>query len=134
MTCVAATLCAGGEGDAPVQDGKGPLTWGGAKGTRTPNPLLAKQVRYQLRHGPRSGSGAGDVVRRLGPEGLLALTGLGLLARDHGGSRREGDEEELLHRCSFPVCDGRLYQSDGSRRTIAPTAKGASGNAQDAQI
>jgi hypothetical protein len=25
---------------------------GGAKGTRTPNPLLAKQVRYQLRHGP----------------------------------------------------------------------------------
>ena len=26
---------------------------GGAKGTRTPNPLLAKQVRYQLRHGPR---------------------------------------------------------------------------------
>ena len=25
---------------------------GGGKGTRTPNPLLAKQVRYQLRHGP----------------------------------------------------------------------------------
>jgi hypothetical protein len=25
---------------------------GGAKGTRTPNPLLAKQVRYLLRHGP----------------------------------------------------------------------------------
>ena len=34
---------------------KGALTWGGAKGTRTPNPLLAKQVRYQLRHGPRTG-------------------------------------------------------------------------------
>ena len=31
---------------------KAALTWGGAKGTRTPNPLLAKQVRYQLRHGP----------------------------------------------------------------------------------
>ena len=30
------------------------LTRRGAKGTRTPNPLLAKQVRYQLRHGPRS--------------------------------------------------------------------------------
>ena len=32
-----------------------PCDWadaGGAKGTRTPNPLLAKQVRYQLRHGP----------------------------------------------------------------------------------
>jgi hypothetical protein len=28
------------------------LTRGGAKGTRTPNPLLAKQVRYLLRHGP----------------------------------------------------------------------------------
>jgi hypothetical protein len=28
------------------------LTRGGAKGTRTPNPLLAKQVRCQLRHGP----------------------------------------------------------------------------------
>ena len=26
----------------------------GAKGTRTPNPLLAKQVRYQLRHGPQA--------------------------------------------------------------------------------
>src|SRR6476660_4188794 len=118
MTCVAATLCAGGEGDAPVQDGKGPLTWGGAKGTRTPNPLLAKQVRYQLRHGPRSGSGPADVVRRLGPQGLLALTGLGFPAGDHGGGRGEGDEEELLHRCSFPVCDGRLYLSTGHSPTI----------------
>lgn len=27
-------------------------TSGGAEGTRTPNPLLAKQMRYQLRHGP----------------------------------------------------------------------------------
>ena len=25
---------------------------GGANGTRTRNPLLAKQVRYQLRHSP----------------------------------------------------------------------------------
>jgi hypothetical protein len=30
------------------------FTRGGAKGTRTPNPLLAKQVRYLLRHGPWS--------------------------------------------------------------------------------
>ena len=36
----------------PPDERKGPLTCGGAKGTRTPNPLLAKQVRYQLRHGP----------------------------------------------------------------------------------
>jgi hypothetical protein len=26
--------------------------YGGGTGTRTPNPLLAKQVRYQLRHAP----------------------------------------------------------------------------------
>ena len=25
----------------------------GGKGTRTPNPLLAKQMRYQLRHTPK---------------------------------------------------------------------------------
>src|SRR5699024_1520289 len=29
------------------------FSFGGGKGTRTPNPLLAKQVRYQLRHAPR---------------------------------------------------------------------------------
>lgn len=29
------------------------LFFGGGKGTRTPNPLLAKQVRYQLRHTPK---------------------------------------------------------------------------------
>src|SRR5690606_39077375 len=28
------------------------LVLGGASGTRTRNPLLAKQVRYHLRHGP----------------------------------------------------------------------------------
>jgi hypothetical protein len=38
--------------ETPSDERKGPLTCGGAKGTRTPNPLLAKQVRYQLRHGP----------------------------------------------------------------------------------
>ena len=32
----------------------GPFPFGGGKGTRTPNPLLAKQVRYQLRHAPVS--------------------------------------------------------------------------------
>src|SRR5688572_19359913 len=32
------------------------LTWcfSGAEGTRTPDPLHAMQVRYQLRHSPRS--------------------------------------------------------------------------------
>lgn len=52
---------------------EGPLTCGGAKGTRTPNPLLAKQVRYQLRHGPlttmpartRRAGGIDEVVSQL---------------------------------------------------------------------
>ena len=35
---------------------------GGAKGTRTPNPLLAKQVRYQLRHGPQRAGATGPQV------------------------------------------------------------------------
>ena len=38
--------------EAPPGTREGPLTWGGGEGTRTPNPLLAKQVRYQLRHAP----------------------------------------------------------------------------------
>src|SRR5699024_726822 len=38
----------------------------GGKGTRTPNPLLAKQVRYQLRHTP------GD--RQLTPDRCAATT------------------------------------------------------------
>jgi Family of unknown function (DUF5318) len=36
----------------PPGMGKPTPTRGGANGTRTRNPLLAKQVRYQLRHGP----------------------------------------------------------------------------------
>jgi hypothetical protein len=41
-------LKAKGPGQRP-----GPFV-GGGTGTRTPNPLLAKQVRYQLRHAPRN--------------------------------------------------------------------------------
>lgn len=33
---------------------KEPLTCGGAKGTRTPDPLTASEVRYQLRHSPEA--------------------------------------------------------------------------------
>jgi hypothetical protein len=33
----------------PVNPGK----FGGAEGTRTPDPLHAMQVRYQLRHSPK---------------------------------------------------------------------------------
>ncbi len=41
-----------GTKEALPAEREGPLTWGGGEGTRTPNPLLAKQVRYQLRHAP----------------------------------------------------------------------------------
>ena len=53
MTATAVLFWGTGVRKALPHNGKGPLTCGGAKGTRTPNPLLAKQVRYQLRHGPR---------------------------------------------------------------------------------
>lgn len=51
--------CAAGCGQSVVRKKPTPdlervtdLQFCGAEGTRTPNPLLAKQVRYQLRHSP----------------------------------------------------------------------------------
>src|SRR5690606_10004037 len=38
----------------------GPREPGGGEGTRTPNPLLAKQVRYQRRHAPGAGCRPGQ--------------------------------------------------------------------------
>src|SRR4051812_17306397 len=48
-------------------DVEGLLSWGGGEGTRTPNPLLAKQVRCQLRHAPSypAVAGAGVTPRSL---------------------------------------------------------------------
>jgi hypothetical protein len=95
--------------EAPPDERKGPLTCGGAKGTRTPNPLLAKQVRYQLRHGPSDtnpphnrGRTASEVlvrrgVRGLGPELVLGLLGLHLLLDRQRTDRSRHDEKELLH-------------------------------------
>ena len=95
--------------EAPPDERKGPLTCGGAKGTRTPNPLLAKQVRYQLRHGPSNtnpphnrGRTASEVlvrrgVRGLGPELVLGLLGLHLLLDRQRTDRSRHDEKELLH-------------------------------------
>src|SRR4029079_12276198 len=63
------------------------------------NPLLAKQVRYQLRQGPLRGgwSAALDGVRRLGPEGLLGLALVELLLGEHRAGGDEGNEQQLLH-------------------------------------
>ncbi len=36
--------------DRPLYQNERPF--GGARGTRTPDPLLAKQMRYQLRYSP----------------------------------------------------------------------------------
>src|SRR5688572_112825 len=112
LTCVTAVLLWGTDAmEAPPDGRKGPLTCGGAKGTRTPNPLLAKQVRYQLRHGPvntepaRTRRAGGircrwkSAVRRVGglrPEPVLGLLGLDLLLhRDDTDGRRDEDEELL---------------------------------------
>ena len=48
------TFCCSDPKVQPPSRGKRAVTRGGANGTRTRNPLLAKQVRYQLRHGPVS--------------------------------------------------------------------------------
>ena len=44
--------CCTGMEKAGIQDRNRPLTWGGAKGIRTPDLLHAMQTRYQLRHSP----------------------------------------------------------------------------------
>src|SRR3954451_51636 len=72
------------------------LTFGGAEGTRTPDPLLAKQVRYQLRHSPV----AVRYLRSHSPQvtprgGLLPKLGVGLAClplTPRGRSRAEQTE------------------------------------------
>ena len=86
---------------------------GGAKGTRTPNPLLAKQVRYQLRHGPegcltdgreagKTGVGRSGALRLrasggLGPQPILGLLLLELVAHHDGTHSDQDENEDLLH-------------------------------------
>jgi hypothetical protein len=66
-----------------------PITWaekagltcyslGGAEGTRTPDPLHAMQMRYQLRHSP---SGCGAQLREAVQATLTAYDFLALLAK-----------------------------------------------------
>ena len=89
-----------------------PLTWensGGGDGTRTRNPLLAKQVRCQLRYAPLArhaarrrdplsrGRRSVDRIGHLGPERLLGLVGLHLAPDGEGRQRRPNQEYDLLH-------------------------------------
>jgi hypothetical protein len=78
---------------------------GGAKGTRTPNPLLAKQVRYQLRHGPVADL-AGIRTRRvcsvervgdLGPKVPFRRAATHATPDDVTGAERQKEDEQLLH-------------------------------------
>src|SRR5665647_1562828 len=90
----------------------GPRHLGGAKGTRTPNPLLAEQVRYQLRHGPACAPGPArarrvllavgslDVVSDLGPQVALVLLLRVLAVEDVPRTHTQQCDEELLHRSS----------------------------------
>lgn len=77
---------------------------GGASGTRTRNPLLAKQVRYHLRHGPVwscrpwwSGERVGD----LGPQIALVTLLRQTPPYEHGRCHRAGQEEQSLHVASL---------------------------------
>ena len=114
----------------------------GAKGTRTPNPLLAKQVRYQLRHGPvravrlrESGrrtvprlwlpgkpderfSGRRDRVGRLGPEVLLRLVGLDLPVDQQTADGSHNEQKQFLHVATsllVDVCAPELNRSGAFR-------------------
>ena len=73
--------------------GGGGTSTGGAEGTRTPNPLLAKQVRYQLRHGPVVRS---DRVAGTGPVvGGVFL--LGLAQCPHHANSSQPQRNDFLH-------------------------------------
>src|SRR3954451_14243396 len=51
-----------------MQNGRSTALESGAEGIRTPDPLHAMQVRYQLRHSPRSGA-----ARVRATPGILAV-------------------------------------------------------------
>ena len=52
--------------DRAVASAPAPIACGGAEGTRTPDPLVANEVRYQLRHSPKARSRLPAVRRPAG--------------------------------------------------------------------
>ena len=71
----------------------------GGEGTRTPNPLLAKQMRYQLRHAPALAENRYEVlngIRRFLP-GLTDLLRLNLLEAQKCHDRDSRKNKELFH-------------------------------------
>ena len=85
---------------------------GGAKGTRTPNPLLAKQVRYQLRHGPWLRAGQERVTLSVASAQSACSRWPALAFRWR--TRRRPRRGRRARSSSSPgflsVCDRRLYQ------------------------
>ena len=81
---------------APNQTGSEPRSSGGGKGTRTPNPLLAKQVRYQLRHTPRRDSPS-HRVGVFGPFGLGTLITVPPPEENSESHKCETTENPFLH-------------------------------------
>ncbi len=100
---------------------------GGGEGTRTPNPLLAKQVRCQLRHAPGTpGSEPGgtslDRVGHLGPQGLLGTVGLHLAPCHRAGRGDEHEGQQLLHDCLRIAGTTRRRQTGRSPPIRQPSA------------
>ncbi len=81
---------------APNHIGSEPSSSGGGKGTRTPNPLLAKQVRYQLRHTPRRDSPS-HRVGVFGPFGLGTLITVPPPEENSESHKCETTENPFLH-------------------------------------
>ena len=78
---------------------------GGAKGTRTPNPLLAKQVRYQLRQGPLKINRVGHLL----PRGLTLHVLLNLEEHDVASQAGQTYQSKPLHRDLPRLTSGRTW-------------------------
>lgn len=120
----------------PLPGGERASDQGGGDGTRTRNPLLAKQVRCQLRHAPRCPAEAGvdqtsgDGVGDLGPEGLLGAVRLPLAPDSEAGGADEHEDEQLLHEVPPEVAHDEPMRA--ARSLVTPSSsvpQGAGGAA-----